>query len=177
MTTLTAFRAGFFERIAISTPLLGAEITRIGTYGIFAALAVIYFWFGGMKFTAYEAQGLVPLVGNSPLLSWMYSIFPVRGFSTFLGVLELTIGLLIAGRIVSPVLSALGGLLSAGLFITTLSFMASTPGVFEQDLGFPAITVAPGQFLLKDIGLLAASILVFGWSLSAMGRGRLSPSS
>ncbi|AHZ68705.1 hypothetical protein OU5_1626 [Pseudomonas mandelii JR-1] len=43
--------------------------------------------------------------------------------------------------------------------------MFSTPGVFEPGLGFPAITIAPGQFLLKDIGLLAASIFVAGHSL------------
>jgi uncharacterized membrane protein YkgB len=65
----------------------------------------------------------------------------------------------------SPKLSLLGGALSAGLFVTTLSFMLSTPGVFEPGLGFPAITIAPGQFLLKDVGLLAASIFVAGHSL------------
>jgi uncharacterized membrane protein YkgB len=155
-----------------SLDALGADITKLGTFGLFAALAIIYFWFGGMKFTAYEAQGLVPLVQNSPILSWMYDIFSVRGFSTFLGFVEVTIGLLIAGRILSPKLSAIGGFLSAGLFVTTLSFMASTPGVFEPSLGFPAISVAPGQFLLKDIGLLAASVLVLGHSLTAVGRNR-----
>jgi uncharacterized membrane protein YkgB len=40
--------------------------------------------------------------------------------------------------------------------------------VIEPGLGFPAITVAPGQFLLKDIGLLAASIFVAGHSLTAL---------
>jgi transcription-repair coupling factor (superfamily II helicase) len=54
----------------------------------------------------------------------------------------------------SPKLSVVGGALSAGLFFTTLSFMFSTPGVIEPSLGFPAISVAPGQFLLKDLGLL-----------------------
>jgi len=161
-----------FDRYLASPELLGTDITKLGTYGIFASLAVIYFWFGGMKFTAYEAEGLIPLVENSPLVSWMYDIFSARGFSTFLGFVELTIGLLIAGRIVSPALSAIGGLLSAGLFITTVSFMISTPGAIEPSLGFPAISVAPGQFLLKDIGLLAGSIFVLGQSLSVMGRKR-----
>ncbi|WP_247511571.1 DUF417 family protein [Bradyrhizobium sp. 157] len=57
----------------------------------------------------------------------------------------------------SPIFSAAGGLLSAGLFVTTVSFMISTPGVVVPELGLPAITVAPGQFLLKDVGLFAAS--------------------
>lgn len=147
---------------------LGVRTTAIGTYGAYVALAIIYFWFGGMKFTHYEAEGLVPLVSNSPFLGWVYDIFSVDTFSSLLGVLEVSIGVLIAGRLLSPKLSLIGGALSAGLFFTTLSFMFSTPGVIEPGLGFPAITVAPGQFLLKDIGLLAASIFVAGHSLTAL---------
>jgi reactive chlorine resistance protein C len=138
--------------------------------GIYASIAMIYAWFGGMKFTDYEAQGLVPLVENSPLLSWFYAVFSVRGFSNFLGILELSIGLLIALRAVNPTFSAAGGFLSAGLFVTTLSFMISTPGVFVPELGPPAITVVPGQFLLKDVGLLALSFWMFVDSLKAVVR-------
>lgn len=161
-----------FDRHLATAERFGGDISHLATFGIFASLAAIYFWFGGMKFTAYEAEGLVPLVENSPLLSWMYDIFSVRGFSTFLGFVEVSIGLLIAGRILSPKLSAIGGFLSAGLFTTTLSFMFSTPGVIEAGTGFPAITVAPGQFLLKDIGLLAMSVFILGQSLSAMATKR-----
>lgn len=138
--------------------------------GLYVSLAVIYAWFGGMKFTEYEANGLVPLVENSPLLSWFYDLFSVRGFSTFLGFVELSIGLLIALRLANPILSAAGGLLSAGLFITTVSFMISTPGVVVPELGMPAISVAPGQFLLKDVGLFAASLWVFVDSLKSVVR-------
>ena len=142
-------------------------ISRVSLY---VSLGIIYAWFGGMKFTAYEAQGLVPLVENSPLLSWFYALLSVRGFSNFLGVLELSVGLLIVLRLVNPIFSAAGGFLSTGLFVTTLSFMISTPGVVVPELGAPAISVAPGQFLLKDVGLLAASFWVFVDSLKAVVR-------
>lgn len=132
-------------------PTLGTRITASGIYGVYVALAIVYFWFGGMKFTHYEATGLVPLVSASPLLGWVYGLFSVDTFSSLLGVLGISIGVLIAGRWVSPTLSLIGGALSAGLFLTTLSFMFSTVGVIEPSLGFPAISVAPGQFLLKDI--------------------------
>ena len=59
-------------------------------------------------------------------------------------------------------------MLSAGLFTTTLSFMVTTPGVLVPELGFPAISVAPGQFLLKDIGLLALSLWIAIDSLAAL---------
>jgi uncharacterized membrane protein YkgB len=79
-------------------------------------LAIIYFWFGSMKFTSYEGEGLVPLVSNSPVLGWLYGIFSVRTFSYLLGILETSIDLLILARFLSPKLSTLGAFLSAGLF-------------------------------------------------------------
>ena len=152
---------------------LGTKTMGLGIYGAYLALAIIYFWFGGMKFTHYEAEGLVPLVSNSPLLGWVYSIFSVDMFSSLLGILEISIGTLIAGLMLSPKLSVVGGALSAGLFFTTLSFMFSTPGVIEPSLGFPAISVAPGQFLLKDLGLLAVSIFVAGHSLVELEKRKI----
>ena len=152
---------------------LGTKTMGLGIYGAYLALAIIYFWFGGMKFTHYEAEGLVPLVSNSPLLGWVYSIFSVDMFSSLLGILEISIGTLIAGRMLSPKLSVVGGAQSAGLFFTTLSFMFSTPGVIEPSLGFPAISVAPGQFLLKDLGLLAVSIFVAGHSLVELEKRKI----
>jgi reactive chlorine resistance protein C len=160
--TIAAWRDHAERLLAYAEPM-----SRVGLY---VSLAIIYAWFGGMKFTDYEAQGLVPLVENSPLLSWFYALFSVRGFSTFLGFIELSIGLLIAFRLASPIFSAAGGLLSAGLFVTTLSFMISTPGVVVPELGLPAISVAPGQFLLKDVGLFAASFWVFVDSLKTVVR-------
>jgi uncharacterized membrane protein YkgB len=75
---------------------------------------------------------------------------------------------LIAAPLVNPVYSLVGGLLSAGLFATTLSFMVTTPGVAMPELGFPAISAAAGQFLLKDIGLLALSLWIAVDSLAAL---------
>ncbi|QRM36067.1 YkgB family protein [Microvirga sp. VF16] len=160
-------------RAAILLDLVDRHGRTATTAGLYASLVVVYAWFGGMKFTAYEAEGLTGLVGNSPLLSWVYPIFGVRGFSSLLGVLELSIGALIAARLVNPVYSLVGGALSAGLFVTTLSFMATTPGVFLPEVGYPAISVAPGQFLLKDIGLLAVSLAIAVDSLSSMRSARV----
>jgi uncharacterized membrane protein YkgB len=155
-------------RAAIPLDLVDRYGRAVTTAGLYTSLVVVYAWFGGMKFTAYEAEGLTGLVGNSPFLGWAYSLFSERLFSGLLGILELSIGALIAARLVSPVYSLAGGLLSAGLFVTTLSFMATTPGVFEPEMGFPAISVAPGQFLLKDVGLLALSLWIAVDSLAAL---------
>lgn len=105
------------------------------------------------------------MVANSPLLGWMYDFLSVRAFSNLLGVVEICIALMIAARPISAKLGAVGSALAVGMFLTTLSFLFSTPG-WEFGLeGFPALSVLPGQFLLKDVVLLGASIWSFGEAL------------
>lgn len=132
--------------------LLQAGGTHLTRY----SLVLVFLWIGGMKFTNYEAEGIRPFVANSPLMSWLYLIFSVNQFSAILGVVEMTVGLLIATRPVWPKLSAYGSLTAAAMFVGTLSFIVTTPG-WEPSLGFPALSV-PGQFLLKDAVLLGASL-------------------
>src|SRR5262249_43539588 len=114
------------------------------------------------KFTAYEAEGISTYVTNSPLMSWVYGFMSHRGFSAVLGVVELAIAILIAVRPFSPQAAVLGSALAVGMFLTTLSFLATTPGVWEPSAGgFPALSGKPGQFLIKDLALLGISF----WSL------------
>ena len=131
-------------------------------------LVLVIAWIGFMKFTAYEAAGIQPLVANSPLMSWVYDIFSERAFSALLGVVEVAIAAMIALRSVSAKVSAIGSGLAAVMFLTTLTFLVSTPG-WEPSLGgFPALSALPGQFLLKDVVLLGASVWSLGESLQAM---------
>jgi uncharacterized membrane protein YkgB len=123
------------------------------------ALVIVFLWFGGMKFTAYEALGNAPLIDHSPIMSWLNVLFGVRGASRVIGVIELSTAVALAIGAFSPVASALGAAMSSTTFIITLSFFLSTPGVAEPAAGgFPAISAPIGQFLLKDLVLLAASI-------------------
>lgn len=147
----------------------GSPLQKFSVIAIYASIVLIFIWFGGMKFTAYEAAGLKGFVEPSPVIGWMYGLFSERGFGTFLGVLELLIAALIAARLFAPKLSLIGGVLSCGLFLTTLSFMLTTKGVFgPETLSFPALSVMPGQFLIKDIVNLAVSVFIVGESLSAV---------
>ncbi|WKG06032.1 YkgB family protein [Mycolicibacterium sp. HK-90] len=131
--------------------------TLLPRYGLVAVIA----WIGAMKFTSYEAQGIEPLVANSPLMSWMYGIFSVTTFSALLGVLELVTAALLAVRPWFPRASAVGSVLAIGLFVATISFMFTTPGVSEASAGgFPVLS-ATGQFLVKDLALLGISV----WTL------------
>jgi reactive chlorine resistance protein C len=139
---------------------IGMHVTRYG-------LVLVLLWIGGMKFTAYEAEGIRPLVANSPLMGWVYSLMSVTAFSSLLGVVEIAIGVLIALRPVWPAGSALGSVLAVGMFLTTLSFLVTTPG-WEPSLGgFPAVSAMPGQFVLKDIVLLGAALWTAGEAWAA----------
>ena len=152
---------------------IGDSIQALGTFLTRFGLVVVFAWIGAMKFTLYEANAIQPLVANSPLMSWLYQIFSVPTFSNLLGVLEVAIAVLIAARPFSAAVSAIGSALAAVLFLGTLSFMVSTPPVWEASLGgFPALSVAPGQFLLKDLALLGAAVWTMGEALDSWSRER-----
>ncbi|HEX4613417.1 MAG TPA: DUF417 family protein [Urbifossiella sp.] len=146
---------------------MGDRLKAIGTHVTRYGVAVVLLWIGGMKFTAYEADGIKPLVTNSPLMGWVYGVLTVGQFSALLGVAEVAIGLLVALRPVWAAGSAAGSLLAAAMFLTTLTFLITTPG-WEPSLGgFPALSALPGQFLLKDIVLLGAALFTAGEAWAA----------
>ena len=148
---------------------LSSQVEAVGRGLARNGLAVVVTWIGLMKFTAYEAEGIRPFVANSPLMSWVYGLMSVQGFSALLGGVEVAIAILIATRPLSARASALGSALAVGMFLTTLSFLVTTPGVWEPSLGgFPALSAIPGQFLIKDLALLGISLWTLGeaWQVS-----------
>ncbi|MGE0682278.1 MAG: YkgB family protein [Candidatus Binatia bacterium] len=171
MKTVAASRTALGSD-GMEAPALSADWARTGaqvkTWGgtlIRYGLVLVLGWIGAMKFTGYEAEGIQPLVVNSPLMSWVYRVWSIQGFSSLLGTTEIAIAFMIALRPFSATVSALGSGLAVMMFLTTLSFLFSTPG-WEPSLGgFPALSVVPGQFLLKDIVLLGAAVWSLGDSL------------
>ena len=150
---------------AIAQRLDGASIERFGSNAMLFGLALVFLWIGGMKFTAYEAGAIKGLVASSPLLSWLYGILDVRGVANLIGTAEVATGMLLLLRPWNAVAGAVGGLMAAATTAVTLTFLFSAPG-WEASLGgFPYLSVVPGQFLLKDVVLFGASVMVFGGAL------------
>ena len=86
----------------------------------------------------------------------------VGQFAALLGVVGTVSGVLIAILPVWLLGSATGSGLTAGMFLTTLTFLITTPG-WEPSLGgFPVLSGPGGQFLIKDVVLLGAAVYTAG---------------
>jgi uncharacterized membrane protein YkgB len=55
--------------------MVGLGLLRYG-------LVFLLVLWGGFKFASFEAEGIRPLISNSPFLSWLYAIFSVRSASS-----------------------------------------------------------------------------------------------
>ena len=170
---LFTFAAGFDR--------FGMGLLRVG-------LVIVLLWIGGLKFAGYEADGIVPLVANSPVASFMYhhpapeyrqhmnkqgEVKPAneawqRSNNTYpvsygLGVIIVTLGLLIALYPVLPRASAIGSGLLVLMSLTTLSFLVTTPEAWVPALGdahhgFPYLS-GTGRLIVKDFIMLGAAVL------------------
>ena len=134
------------------------------------AIFVVMAWIGGLKVCQYEADGIVPFVSNSPFMS-------TYAFSIGLGLMICTIGTLVLLGIWLPRVGMLGGLLTFGMSIVTLSFLITTPECWVPNLadgntyaheglpyfvgshGFPMLSGA-GRLVIKDIIMSAGGLLV-----------------
>lgn len=146
---------------------LSRTLTNVGQHAVTFTLAGVLGWIGAMKFTAYEAGAIKGLVASSPFTSWLYDILSLQGASNLIGSIEIITALLIIAGIRFQPAAIAGALGAIATFLVTLSFLFSAPG-WEASLGgFPALSVVPGQFLLKDAVLLAASIWLLGNALKA----------
>lgn len=122
------------------------------------SLALVLLWIGGLKFVDPS-----PVVG---LLEASLPFFASEGFVYVLGVLEVSAaGLLLAGVAVRWVSAGLVGLFAGTLFIFVVA-----PAVSYGENGFPLLTLA-GEFLLKDLVLMAASVAVLGLTADELEAG------
>src|SRR5712691_5007675 len=100
---------------AVGLQAVGQTILRYG-------LVLVVGWIGAMKFTAYEAAGIQPLVANSPLMGWLYGFLSVGTFSSLLGTVEILVAVMIALRPLSARVAAVGSGMAVMMFLATLSF-------------------------------------------------------
>src|SRR5262249_17206707 len=105
-TGLTKLAAWISDR---NIPFL---VTSIG-------MIVMLLWAGAYKMTAPGAEGIIPLVSNSPLISWHFKLFGPYIGSDLIGLTEIIAAILILAGYMWPKAGILGGLITTVMFFTT----------------------------------------------------------
>lgn len=155
-----------FQTTSLENARTGGILTNIGIGVLRYGLVAILLYYGFSKFFPFEAKGIEPLVANSPLMSWMYSVLSVQAVSNVIGSAEIAFAVLIALRFFSARLSSVGSIGAIVMTLTTLTFLFTTPGAWSSVPGFPLpLATSTGAFLLKDVFLLGAAIVTAGESL------------
>jgi reactive chlorine resistance protein C len=185
--TLKRASESVMGRWFLASLLFASKLDRVAMGMLRAALVIVLVWIGGLKFVDYEADSIVPLVANSPVMNFMYrhpaeyrTHMNKEGelnaqhrewhqengtyvFSHGLGAAIVGIGLLIALYPVKPEISALGSGLLILMSCTTLSFLITTPEAWVPALGdanhgFPYLS-GSGRLIAKDLIMLAAAFV------------------
>ena len=155
--------------------LRSSHTTAIAALVARYALVIVIAWFGAMKFTYYESHGISLWVANSPFMSWIYDIMSISAWGRVNGSIELITAALLAVKPWFPKASVLGGIFASLFFVSTLSFMITTPGIGDPSAGgFPVLS-ANGQFLMKDIALLGVSLWLLVDAIDATRRNPREP--
>ena len=137
-----------------------AETKNLPFIIISIGICLVLFWIGLKKFTPTEAEGISPFIVHSPFVSWTYFLFGKRGASAFIGAFEwLTAIGIIAGNFKAAV-GMVASIVAMLIFLVTSSFFLSTPGMVVTTDGIWGPTPT-GEFLLKDVTILGASIYLF----------------
>ena len=119
-------------------------------------VALVLLWIGGMKFFAFEAEGIVDLVSTSPLLSWLYLLFDQQTASNFIGSYDLIALMLLGAGYFWPRLFIPGFLLAFAVFATTQTFLITFAGSWTS----PGVLAGSGAFIIKDLWFIANMVLI-----------------
>ncbi|WP_216864419.1 YkgB family protein [Mycolicibacterium goodii] len=152
--------------ITTADRVIADRITTTGQVICRYGLVVVLAWIGVGKYVKMESRVLIE---HSPLMSWMYDFLSVTTVAYCLGTAEIVAAVLIAARPFSVRATVIGSAMATVLFLGTLSFLFTTPGVVATHAGpIPVLSGMPGQFLLKDLVLIGVSV----WSLGEALRAR-----
>jgi len=133
-------------------------ITSIG-------MIVMLLWAGSYKMTAPGAEGIVPLVSNSPLISWHFKLFGPYIGSDLIGLTEIIAAVLMIAGYLKPKAGIIGGLIASVMFFITSTMVITTPGAIISVPGIHGMRYMSflGLFLFKDVISLGVSFYLISY--------------
>jgi uncharacterized membrane protein YkgB len=151
-SNLTKLAAWISDR---NIPLL---VTSIG-------MIVMLLWAGSYKMTRPGAEGIIPLVSNSPLIWWHFKLFGPYVGSDLIGLTEWLAAILIIAGYFRPKAGIVGGFVATFMFFTTSTMIMTTPGSIISVPGIHGMRYMSflGLFLFKDVISLGVSLYLISY--------------
>ena len=125
-------------------------------------MIVMLLWAGAYKMTAPGAEGIVPLVSNSPLISWHFKVFGPYIGSDLIGLTEWIAAILFLAGYLRPKAGIVGGFIATLMFFITSTMIMTTPGTTTVVHGMRYMSFL-GLFLFKDVISLGASLYLISY--------------
>jgi len=125
-------------------------------------MIVMLLWAGAYKMTAPGAEGIVPLVSNSPLISWHFKLFGPYIGSDLIGLTEWIAAILFMAGYLKPEAGIVGGFVATLMFFITSTMIITTPGTTSVVHGMRYMSFL-GLFLFKDVMSLGASLFLISY--------------
>jgi uncharacterized membrane protein YkgB len=125
-------------------------------------MIVMLLWAGSYKMTAPGAEGIIPLVSNSPLTSWHFKLFGPYIGSDLIGLTEITAAVCFIIGYLKPKFGILGGFIATVMFFTTSTMVLTTPGATINVHGVRYMSFL-GLFLFKDVIALGVSLYLISY--------------
>jgi uncharacterized membrane protein YkgB len=120
-------------------------------------MIVMLLWAGAFKMTIPGAEGIIPLVSNSPLIWWHFKLFGPYIGSDIIGATEVSAAILFIVGYVRPKVGLVGALITTLMFFITSTMLLSTPGATIEWKGLRYMNDL-GLFLFKDVISLGVSL-------------------
>lgn len=133
---------------------LTKDYSKAGYYISLSGTVIVLLWIGIFKFTPTEANAIKPLIQNHPLSFWVYNIFSVQTVSILVGISELFMAALLLLTLKFSKLKMYAGIGLCAIFLMTLSYLFTTPGMWKIVNGVPITDF----FILKDIMYLGFGV-------------------
>ena len=155
----------------LSQPVAKSSLTKLATWindhnvpFLISSIGMIVMllWAGAFKMTAPGAEGIVPLVSNSPLISWHFKLLGPYIGSDVIGLTEITAALLMIVGYLKPKAGIVGGFIATVMFFITSTMFLSTPSTTISYHGMRYMNFL-GLFLYKDVISLGVSFYLISY--------------